>query len=1421
METVFYELTNPQKSIWNTEEYYKGTSINNINCCWNISHNPNISALKFAFNMLLKNNDSYRTRIIMKSGIPHQYFYDYAPIEIDTVNISNISEYHNYVDVFSRTPIDINSSLYRVKILLLWDGSASLLLTIHHLIGDAWSLSLTLQNLETYYHNCLLNNNSDELNPSYIDFIKKQIDYNNSDKFLKDKQYWESAFNSIPETLSLKKSINISTNSERAVYTFSDELTVKIKDFCLKNHISDYIFLLSIFSIYFRNIYDNKNYIIGNPVLNRANHIEKQTSGLFISIMPFKINIDDSLHFIDFCHQLSVAQKNMYRHIQYPFHCILKYIRDKMSFDGSLYDCVFSYQNKPTPSYVKWIPNHSQAESIQIHIKSLSVEKNHNLSIHYDYLIDVFNQNEIENMHLRIVHMIEQVLNNWEILNSQIEIVSEKELNIILNKFNNTKVDYNKNSNLAFEFENIAMKYPDKTAVIDNSQSLTYKELNNKSNYLANTILSKCNNQKNAEIIAFALPRNINIYLAILAILKLGKTYLPIDPEYPIERINYMLKSSNASILITTKEFYNEINYDKEVIFIEDLTYDFEYPNLNLDIPSSSNAYVMYTSGSTGTPKGVTIQHYNVLNFVKSMQMRLNYDSNTNNNVISVTTVCFDIFVFETFPTLLSGLTLVIADELASRSPVLLGSMLQKYNITKILTTPSRIELLLESEQKKEYFASLKEIILGGEPVPIQIVNDLKKISSARIYDLYGPTETTVYSSFNDVTDTNEISIGRPINNTQIYILNSNNKLLPINTIGEICIAGDGVGPGYYNNQEKTDLVFIDNPYSPGLLYKTGDLGYYKDDGTLICLGRKDTQVKIRGYRIELDDISNNILLFDNIEKCVVLDKKNSNGNIYLCAYFTAKTDIDTSQLKKFLVRLLPNYMIPSHYVQLKNFPLTINHKINKKALPEPSEQVSVQKDYIAPQNEIQSILCSVIAKIINVEKIGIDDDIFDYNIDSLTIIKIQTKLIDYDIQINTQEFYIGRTIKNIAENISTHHNKVSSTVDTNKLEKINTSFIPHEIPVNKAHNKFNNILLTGVTGFLGIHILNQLLETTSAKITCTIRLKDKNISVEQRLKETYSFYFNKEIDFSRISILASDITLPNLGISEDKLNNCFSNIDLIINTAANVRYYGLYDDFKKINIDVVEHLIDISKKYHCKLIHISTMGLAGKYLIANENNKSIFTENDYYIGQNFEENVYLYTKSKAEELIFENADSQLDVSIIRVGNLTSRYEDGRFQKNVETNAFYNILQVIFKYKILPIEFLNESIEFTPIDYCAQAITQLIYNYDTNKRVFHVFNNNLIKVSDLIDILKKLNVKIDIIPGYEFKNRLLNISKTNLDTNIVKNLINELNDKSGITVSAKIYESNEYTNSYLKDINFNWPTIDYNYIKKILKDMNI
>lgn len=1418
MENKIYELTNPQKSIWYTEEYYKGTPINNIIGCWNISENPNVSALSKAFNMLIKNNDTFRTRIIQKNNIVNQYFCDFSPIDIEIINIANLDEYNLFINRFSSTPFDVlNSFLYNAKILTLWDGSISFLMSIHHLIGDGWSLSLTLEDLKYYYQVALNDIEENAEKFSYTNFINSQFDYNNSAKFIKDKLFWEDFFSAYPETLQIKKSSNTSINSERCIYTFSDTLTKKIREFCRSNNISDYIFLLSTFSLYLRNLYDTKNYIVGNPVFNRANAIEKQTQGLFVSIMPFRIEVDDNLSFIDYCHKVSINQKSMYRHLKYPFHNILEYVRKKHNYGGSLYDCVFSYQNKSTPSNVKWIHNKTQAESLQIHIKSISNEKNDDLSIHYDFLVDVFNFEDIKMMHQRIEYMIEQILNNWGIINSEIEIITKDELNKVQNIFNNTHVDYNKNSNLAVEFEKIVEQYPDNIAVVDNYNSLTYKDLNNRANYIANIINSKYSDGDSSEIIAFALPRTINIYSTIFAILKAGKTYLPIDPEYPIERIIYMLSHSNARLLITTKEFYSKLNYKINAIFIEDLCCNTNCPNINIPISSSSNAYVMYTSGSTGIPKGVSIKHYNVLNFVKSMQSRLNYFPQ-NNNVLSVTTVSFDIFVFETFPTLLSGLKLIIADEISSRSPNLLGKLLQKYNITKILTTPSRIELLVNSMKNENYLSSLHEIILGGEPVPKQLVDIIKKKSSSKIYDLYGPTETTVYSTFCDITNLDEISIGMPINNTLLYILNSNNKLLPVNTIGEICIAGDGVGSGYYNNPEQTNKAFIKTQYYSGPIYKTGDLGICRSDGTYICLGRKDSQIKIRGYRIELDDIANNICSFNNIEKCIVIDRSDKDGKKYLCAYFISNIKINTSDLKKYLTKCLPNYMIPTHYIQLESFPLTVNHKIDKKSLPEPDDTDTISlDDFHAPQNDFQRILCNVISKCLNIEKISISQDIFDYNLDSLDIIQIQTKLLEYGIKLNTQDFYTNRTIEQLSQNINTTQKDTIKKEDT--FTNINNSFISHTIPVRPLKKTYKNILLTGATGYLGIHILNDLLEKTSANIICTVRTKD--ISSKQRLENTYRFYFSKSIDFNRVRVLPTDITLKNLGIKSDEFNHYFADLDLIINTAANVRYYGLFDDFKKINIDVVKNLIDLTKKVKCKFIHISTMGLAGKYLISNNSAKNTFSEDDFYIGQNFEENVYLFTKSQAESIIYENANSDLDVSIIRVGNLTSRYSDGKFQRNAETNSFYNILKSIIKYKIIPQEILNDYIEFTPVDYCSEAIVTLLYNYDTNKRVFHIFNNNLIQVSNLIEILSKLGLSIQILSGSNFKKSLINLATSKNDIDIIKSLINELDDTTGITISSKIFEENNYTNSYLSKLSFKWPLIDTIYIEKLIKNMDL
>lgn len=1417
IEKDIYELTNPQKSIWMSEQYYKGTNINNIVGYVKIEKNANIPALEKAFNILVQKNDSFKTKICIDNSIPKQYFDDFVYENIEIIELKDDSQLLQFETSFPMQVIDTdNGFLFLPKILSFPDGSAIMALIAHHLIADAWTISLILEEFYQIYLN-IVNNEEVDLTPapSYIEFIKSQDQYMASDKFQNDKNYWQEQFANLPNMINFKNNTKTSISADRKIFTFNKTTADKITAFCQENKISDYIFLLSIFNIYFFNIFNTNNFVIGNPVLNRSNFREKQIAGMFVSIMPFIVNIDKSASFTDFCQELANNQKQMYRHIKYPYHAILNYVRKQHNFLDSLYDIVFSYQNSPVPSYCKWLPNHSQAESLQIHIKNISEEKN-NLSIHYDYLTDIFSEEEIDIMHERILNLVNQVIKFPTSPISSFEIISKNETKKLLKEFNNTSVEYDKNSTIVKEFEKIVKKYPNNIAVKDNHMSYTYDELNKRANVLAHKILEQ---KVTSEIIAFSLKRSVDIVVTILAILKSGHTYMPIDPEYPTERINFMLENSETKILITNEDFYKNLNYNGNCILYNELNLASKKnsKNLGLEISPEKLCYIMYTSGSTGTPKAVSIKHYNVLNFVKSMHKKLDYTPSANNNVLSVTTVCFDIFVFELYPTLLAGLTLVIADELESRTPKLLSDTISRHKISKILTTPSRIELLFSDAKCLKSLTNVKELILGGEPLSYILLNKLRTHTKSKLYNLYGPTETTVYSTFKDVTNCESITIGKPINNTQIYILNDNNKIQPIGLVGEICIGGDGVGSGYYKNKEKTKLAFIKNPYGTGTIYKTGDLGYWRHDGELVCLGRKDYQVKIRGYRIELDDISNNILNFDSIEKCVVVDKTDSNGKKYLCAYFVSSKKIDIDELKKYLVDILPHYMIPSYLVQLDKLPLTINHKVDRNALPDPSiSNFKEASTYTEPQTKVEKDLCTIFKKCLSLNKIGTENDIFEYPIDSLDIIKVQTIMLKYNYKLNTQDFYKFRTIKKLAQEIETKNMQQISQEEMNYLSTINQSFYKYPYLMQFSKKHYNNVLLLGSTGYLGIHLLNQLLVNTKCNITCIIRRKN-NIDSQQRLIELYNFYFHKKLPLDRITIINSNITKPQFGLSNTRYNKLRDSIDICLNAAANVRYYGDYQRFKEINIDVVQNLIDFCAGTNIQLVHISTLGVAGNYLVNHQRKNSDFGENDFYIGQEFKENVYIQTKFEAEKLIYENAKNNLNVSIIRVGNLTSRYKDGAFQKNFEENAFYSILMLILKYHVIPNTILNNFLEFTPIDYCSNAIIKLIFNVEINKHVFHLFNSNYIHISELLKIFEELGYSTEILTGSEFKKKILNLSNMYQEEAILKGVINNLDDEEGILLNSTINQKNDNTNSCLEKLNFEWPNITEEYIEKIVK----
>ena len=320
-------------------------------------------------------------------------------------------------------------------------------------------------------------------------------------------------------------------------------------------------------------------------------------------------------------------------------------------------------------------------------------------------------------------------------------------------------------------------------------------------------------------------------------------------------------------------------------------------------------------------------------------------------------------------------------------------------------------------------------------------------------------------------------------------------------------------------------------------------------------------------------------------------------------------------------------------------------------------------------------------------------------------------------------------------------------------------------------------------------------------------------------MQNSYKFYFNKKLPLDRVEIIDSDITKKNFGLLKTKYLELVEQIDLVINTAANVRYYGDYEKFKEINVDLPEHLSEFCLQHNTKFIHISTLGVSGNYLINLEKNFNVFKEDNFFIGQKYTENVYIQTKFEAEMMLYEKAAKGLDVSIIRVGNLTGRFSDGHFQKNIGDNAFYNILRMILKYKILPNTMLDQFLEFTPIDFCAKAICLLIQNINYNKYVFHVFNQNYLSAQNLMNILKELNFDVSILSGNEFKNQILDLSKKYPEENILKGIVNDIDDNVGLTFTSTVQQQNQYTNFYLDKLDFKWPNIDKTYIEKIIDYM--
>ena len=797
------------------------------------------------------------------------------------------------------------------------------------------------------------------------------------------------------------------------------------------------------------------------------------------------------------------------------------------------------------------------------------------------------------------MNTIECIMQDINVPIKDIEIISETEKNKILYEFNNTKMDYPKDKIIAELFEEQANKTPNKIAVVFEGKQLTYKEVNEKANQLARYLREEKKIKPNDKI-GVMLPRSLELITTLLGVFKSGACYIPIDPTYPEKRIDYMLENSNAKLLLTNKELFEKMNFENKINIEYNNSMIYALKNTNLPKLSyaSDLAYVIYTSGSTGNPKGVKITNRNLCNFVYAIKEKVEFDN--EKTMVSVTTISFDIFELEIWVTLISGMKLVIASEEEQHNMKLLNKLCVENKVNMIQTTPSRYSLMLEEKNNLEFFENLTDILIGGEAVTEDIVSKIKEISNAKIYDVYGPTETTIWSTIKEITNDDVIDIGRPIGNTQVYILDDMLNVLPIGIEGELYIAGDGVGNGYLNREDLTNERYLKNPFlENSIMYKTGDNCKFGPDGNLHYLGRRDSQIKIRGLRIELEEIERIMLKYAGIQKAKVIKQTIGNREI-ISAYFIANKRIRISDLREFLCRYLPNYMIPAYFTALDEFPYTPNGKIDKKLLPIPNGILQTEnKKYIKPRNELETKIAQIFEEVLNMKSIGINDNFFELGGDSILAMNLNVKLLDITDKIRYADIFTYPTVEKLAEKITSDDRQEEENfeeLNCKYKDILNSSMlVPNEI----KNNEIGNVLLTGATGYLGIHILDELLKNENNTIYLLVR-KEKGMTVEQKVLNKLHYYFENKYDKyigNRIIIVQGDLTADGFGLQQDKIFEIGNSVSTIINSAAKVSHYGNYLEFYNTNVKSVDKIISFAKTFKCKIYHVSTLSISGNAL--------------------------------------------------------------------------------------------------------------------------------------------------------------------------------------------------------------------------------